>query len=224
MRDPVSGCSLAAQGLWLRLMFLMHDSERYGYLCQNSLPIPPEMLARRCGCTLDEFNALLSELESVGIPGRSQDNIIFSRRMVRDAEERAKNAERQRRYYQKHNAQPNADTNADTNGDLTAVSRKPNKHSSSSSSDNSETKVSGGKPPKQVSVIWDMGVNLLIQAGEEEQKARSFLGKLSKEHGKDKLAQALATTSAANPASPKEYLVKVLQDAKRTNEKRKLVV
>ena len=27
LRDSVAGCSLAAQGLWLRMMFVMHDSE-----------------------------------------------------------------------------------------------------------------------------------------------------------------------------------------------------
>ena len=32
LKDPVAGCSLAAQGLWLRMMFIAHDSRRYGYL------------------------------------------------------------------------------------------------------------------------------------------------------------------------------------------------
>ena len=32
LQGPVAGCSLAAQGLWLRLKFIMHGCEPYGYL------------------------------------------------------------------------------------------------------------------------------------------------------------------------------------------------
>jgi hypothetical protein len=88
MRDPVSACSIAAQGLWLRMMFLAHDSERYGYLVVNGLPMPDEFVARRCGSTLSEYQTLLAELFSIGVPSRTPDGIIFSRRMVRDAKRR----------------------------------------------------------------------------------------------------------------------------------------
>src|SRR5215469_11184694 len=94
--DAVAGRSLAAQGLWLRMIFLMHRSERYGYLVENGLPIPSESIARRCGCYPEEYQTLLAELASAGIPGLSSDGIIFSRRMVRDAQKREKNAGRMR--------------------------------------------------------------------------------------------------------------------------------
>lgn len=98
LRDQVSGCSLAAQGLWLRMMFLAHDSERYGYLCQNGVAIPPEHIARRCGTPLEQYASLLTELDRAGIPSRTPEGTIYSRRMVRDAKERAGNALRQSRY------------------------------------------------------------------------------------------------------------------------------
>lgn len=89
LRDNVSGCSLAAQGLWLRMMFLMHDSDRYGYLSANGSPIPSGFIARKCGCdTLSQYETLLSELDSAGVPSRTEDGIIYSRRMVRDAKRR----------------------------------------------------------------------------------------------------------------------------------------
>jgi hypothetical protein len=91
LRDNISGCSLAAQGLWLRMMFVMHDSERYGYLQLNGSPMDPETIARRCGCALDEYTALLCELSRAGILSQSINGTIFSRRMVRDAKEREKN-------------------------------------------------------------------------------------------------------------------------------------
>ncbi len=88
VRDSISGCTLAAQGLWLRMILLMHDSDRYGYLSVNGSPIPPESIARRCGCTLEQYESLLAELETNGAPSRTPEGIIFSRRMVRDAQER----------------------------------------------------------------------------------------------------------------------------------------
>lgn len=125
LRDPVSGCSLAAQGLWLRLMILAHDSERYGYLCQGGSAIPREQLARRCGCSLAEFDLLLAELESASVPSRTEDGVIFSRRMSRDAEERSKSAARQRK---------SRDMSHSSHGHVTAASQKCHTTSSSSSS------------------------------------------------------------------------------------------
>lgn len=88
LKDSISGCSLSAQGLWLRMMFLGHNSERYGYLCQNGTAIPSESIARRCGCTPEQYATLLAELDAAGVPSRTPEGIIFSRRMVRDAQER----------------------------------------------------------------------------------------------------------------------------------------
>lgn len=98
IRDPVSGCSLAAQGLWLRMMFLAHDSDRYGYLSHNGTPIPPEHIARRCGIPLDQYVTLLAELDAAGVPSRTPEKVIYSRRMVRDSKEREGNRKRQTRF------------------------------------------------------------------------------------------------------------------------------
>lgn len=90
LRDGVSGCSLGAQGLWLRMMFLAHDSARYGYLETNGLPMQSAFIARKCGCDdTTQYETLLSELVAAGVPSKTADGILFSRRMVRDAEKRA---------------------------------------------------------------------------------------------------------------------------------------
>jgi hypothetical protein len=88
LRDEVSGCSLAAQGLWLRLMFIMHDSERYGYLMQHGSPIPGINAARRVSLDVEQYESLLRELLDAGVPGVMPDGTIYSRRMVRDAKRR----------------------------------------------------------------------------------------------------------------------------------------
>ncbi len=89
LRDSVSGCSLAAQGLWLRMMFLAHDSTRYGYLELNGVPMQPEFIARRCGADTAQYTTLLSELVVAGVPSVTEDGILYSRRMARDANLRA---------------------------------------------------------------------------------------------------------------------------------------
>lgn len=88
LRDSVSGCSLAAQGLWLRIMVIMHDAEPYGHLVENGQPIPDEAVSRRCGCAVNEYRRLLAELDRAGVPSRTDDGAIYSRRMTRDEETR----------------------------------------------------------------------------------------------------------------------------------------
>jgi hypothetical protein len=88
LRDNVAGCSLMAQGLWLRIIFLMFDSDRFGFLSQKGSPIPSESIARRCGCTLEEYTVLLQELFAAGVPEMTADRIIYCRRMARDEKER----------------------------------------------------------------------------------------------------------------------------------------
>jgi hypothetical protein len=95
IRDSVSGCSLASQGLWLRLMLLMHDSPVYGELrLPNGNPMPKEFAARRCGCTEAEFTEAFGELEAVGVPSIGDDGLIYSRRMMRDAIKRTADRKR----------------------------------------------------------------------------------------------------------------------------------
>jgi hypothetical protein len=99
LSDSVAGCSLAAQGLWLRMLFVAHKSQRYGYLEADGKAIPDEQLARRCGCaSSEEYRSLLAELFSAGVPARTTEGVIYSRRMVRDQQERDSAAERQRRH------------------------------------------------------------------------------------------------------------------------------
>lgn len=79
------------------MMFIMHKSGRYGYLIQNGSAMPPESVARRCGCTLEQYETLLEELQRAGVPSLSMESIIYSRRMVKDAGTRSKNRERKSR-------------------------------------------------------------------------------------------------------------------------------
>jgi hypothetical protein len=164
LRDSVAGCSLAAQGLWLRMMFAMHDSARYGYLCNSDgSPIPPGSVALRCGCTPEQYETLLHELDGVSVPSRTPNGTIFSRRMVRDAERRAKDADRQAKHRDAGPKTPDAGQNRpdkftfpqETHRSHASVT--PMSHPSSSSSSNlttkkerTPTKIVGGPSPPDI--------------------------------------------------------------------------
>src|SRR5437868_4642969 len=98
LKDAVAGCSLAAQGLWLRMMILAHGSEKYGYLSIKGSPMAADFIARHCGVSLAEYELLLSELDRAGVPSRTSKGVIYSRRMVRDAKIRASNNRRLKRF------------------------------------------------------------------------------------------------------------------------------
>ncbi|MCC7423588.1 MAG: hypothetical protein IT428_25240 [Planctomycetaceae bacterium] len=89
LRDGISGCSLAAQGLWLRMLILAHDCTPRGVLEVNGSPMPDAMIARKCGCDVAEFGTLVAELDAAGVVSRARSGAWYSRRMVRDSEQRA---------------------------------------------------------------------------------------------------------------------------------------
>ncbi len=127
LRDNVSGCTLAAQGLWLRMLFVAHDSTRYGYLESNGSPMQPETIARRCGCDLAQYETLLSELVCAGVPSKTDNGILYSRRMVNDASLRlvrakagrkgGKQTAKQKRSKRQANSHQNPDSDIDNDTD-----------------------------------------------------------------------------------------------------------
>jgi DNA-binding transcriptional regulator YhcF (GntR family) len=88
--ERLRNCSLAARGLWLELIALMHRSERYGYLLINGKAPSDRALAIQAGAAIDEVKEALAELEAEGVFSRDLDGLIFSRRMVRDEEKHRK--------------------------------------------------------------------------------------------------------------------------------------
>ena len=81
---PQRTVSSAARGLWMDMLSLMHEADPYGHLLINSIAPTPESLAKIFGNSQKETRNLLSELENAGVFSRTNDGIIYSRRMVRD--------------------------------------------------------------------------------------------------------------------------------------------
>jgi hypothetical protein len=82
-------CSLAARGLWVECMALMHEAKPYGHLLVNGRPVTDSQLASLTGAPVDQITALLGELENAGVSSKRSDGVIYSRRMTRDAKRSA---------------------------------------------------------------------------------------------------------------------------------------
>jgi len=154
LRDGVAGCSLTSQGLWLRMMFVMHDSENYGEACIGGAPMTDEAIARRCGTTLKTYRKCLQELDNAGVVSRKENGVLFCRRMVRDELERKQAAERQRLSRDRHGDVK--EMSRPCHGDVTALSQ-PSSSSSSLSlqeQEKKEGKIPTGQEKEQEVGPW----------------------------------------------------------------------
>ncbi|MCA3268483.1 MAG: hypothetical protein ING19_20760 [Azospirillum sp.] len=77
-------CSFAARGLWVDLMTLMHEAEPYGHLLVSGKSPTARQLSGLLGGGLKEIEALLAELEEAGVFSKTDEGVIYSRRMTRD--------------------------------------------------------------------------------------------------------------------------------------------
>lgn len=74
-------CSLAARGLWMEMLCIMHEAIPRGSLLVNGLPVSGKQLASLCGAPLIETVRLMGELAGSGVFSRETDGTIYSRRM-----------------------------------------------------------------------------------------------------------------------------------------------
>lgn len=86
-------CSLAAQGLWMRLLCVMHEATPRGYLLLDGQPPTAKQLASITGATLKELANLLGELKAARVYSIDPEGWIFSRRMVKDTQASEKGRE-----------------------------------------------------------------------------------------------------------------------------------
>lgn len=84
-------CTVAARGLWIDLMCVMHECEPYGHLVLNGKPMTPAQLAGQVGnITAAQCAKLIDELLDNGVARKTEGGLIYSKRMVDD--ERVRNA------------------------------------------------------------------------------------------------------------------------------------
>lgn len=86
-------CSLAARGLWIEMLALMHEASPRGSLFIGGKPPSPAQLASLVGASLEEVQMMLAELEGAGVFSRKKNAVIYSRRIERDEIKARKNRE-----------------------------------------------------------------------------------------------------------------------------------
>jgi hypothetical protein len=77
-------CSFAARGLWVDMMTLMHEAEPYGHLLVSGRAPSARQLAALLGGNVKEIEGLIEELAEAGVFSKTDDGVVFSRRMTRD--------------------------------------------------------------------------------------------------------------------------------------------
>ncbi len=83
-------CSLAAQGLWMRLLCIAARSNPTGFIVVAGRPCSSTDLSLLTGVAEREVERLLDELSQNGVFSRDVKGRIFCRRMVRDTHHRAR--------------------------------------------------------------------------------------------------------------------------------------
>jgi hypothetical protein len=85
----LKACSLAAQGLWMRMLCIAAQHDPIGYVAVNCVGLSPESVARMAGAGVDEVRSLMDELSQNGVFSRDRNGTVYNRRMIRDAKKAA---------------------------------------------------------------------------------------------------------------------------------------
>ncbi|MBL3563018.1 hypothetical protein [Rhodovulum sulfidophilum] len=82
-------CGLAARGLWVEMICLMHEATPYGHLLVNGQSPTDAQLGVLVGAAPDQITAMLGELEAAGVFSRTRAGVIYSRKLTRMAKKAA---------------------------------------------------------------------------------------------------------------------------------------
>lgn len=204
-------CSLAARGLWIEMLAIMHRSERYGQLLIGGIVPTDAQLAVQVGALPDEVSDMVRQLETAGVFSRTGSGAIYSRRMTRDfkkAQIARKNG--------KNGGNPSlCKTTGNSASDNPQV-KPPDNGGDKAQKPEARGSVSNetvGKPTDPVKVMFDLGVAVLTDAGSKPEAARSMLGKWRKQYGDGAVMAALTDCRSRNVSNPVEWITKRMQAA-----------
>jgi len=84
-KDPgIQALDYFEKGVWMEMLFIMHESNNRGFLKINDKKIEKNVLARMLGLTLKKTEKTLKTLHDFGIYSIDENGVIYSRRMVKD--------------------------------------------------------------------------------------------------------------------------------------------
>jgi hypothetical protein len=83
--------SMAARGLWIEMLCIMHEAEPYGHLMHKGKQVSVSGLGAMVGASAADVESWLKELLDHGVCEAKRNGVLFSARMVRDAATRERN-------------------------------------------------------------------------------------------------------------------------------------
>lgn len=93
---------MAARGLWMECLCVMHEAKPYGHLLINGEAVDDDVLARMVGAPVDEVRTLMSELRKAGVLSVTRAGVVFSRRMTKDHARAQKGAKSAQKRWSQH--------------------------------------------------------------------------------------------------------------------------
>ncbi|PKR55423.1 hypothetical protein [Thalassospira marina] len=226
--DPaVRVCSLAARGLWVEMLCIMHEATPRGYLTIKGHAVTDAQLAALSGATIDEITNLIGELETMGVFSRDGKGCIYSRRILRD-EKKSKIAQKNG----KKGGNPKFSSTGVSNGKQKDISAsvnpqdkgrdkgQPNTQKPEARSqipedrDNDKSSSLSGDDEKW---IENEGRDYLISTGSSDSQARRIVNDWLMAFPADQVRVAIGQAQIAAAASPPAYVAKVLRNGPRSN-------
>jgi hypothetical protein len=214
-------CSIAARGLWIEMIAIMHEGEPYGHLTIQGRAVSPDMLGRLAGEGAGTIKKLLAELASNEVFSRTEAGVIFSRRMVRDEDLRERRAAAgaaggehgaKGGSHGKKGGRPRRQENppneeAEGGFDTPLIGSEKPPPSSPSPASRIPFDKSNGAAVDLDKRFWDDAVAYL--GGK-----RSLIGKWVRDFGKDETKRAITAAQTERAVDPPAYVEKTLRRSK----------
>lgn len=147
--------SLAARGLWMEMLCIMHEASPYGHLVMGGRAVSNDALARTTGSSVEEVSALLIELQNAGVLSVTRKAVVYSRRMVSDRNRAEKGRKAVAKRWAQGAENPREKRQPNRSPNRSPITQKPEARSHiSSSSDEKEDKSRVPRPPDVPEQTW----------------------------------------------------------------------
>ncbi len=181
--------SIAARGLWMEMLCIMHEATPYGHLVLGAHAVSNDALARMSGLGANEVSALLIELESAGVFSRTRKHVIYSRRMVSDRNRAEKGRKAVGKRWAQGAENPREKPQPNRSPNREPITQKPEARVIPLSNDN-------GPDDDPGKAFWDGAKGYLGKS-----KA-SLIGKWAQDYGRAPVAEAITAAMLLSPQPP----------------------
>jgi len=145
-KDPAVQClDYYERGVWMELLFFMHESPERGYLRMNGEPISDDEIAVLLGIPKARTKQILSKLVTRGVASRQDDGTLYNRRMARATDLSAVRSEAGSK-----GGRPGKQTESKTVSKPVSLS----KQNADNDTDNDSVQGKGGEYPEDFELFW----------------------------------------------------------------------